>query len=350
MAKATKNSNRNNIFKRLFRSLISVVILTAFVLGISVTVRSLYSMDPVKLAKLARPLLSKLNIDEEQAGRVAGIFAQRINETSVHLTASDSASTLESENIDQAEYSDSSSAQTEGKEIAFKLALIADSEDDFESLREALLKAKEFGAETVFFLGDLTNYGDLPALREGKKVLDDAELEYYILPGDHDLADSVEDKKPAEEYFAEVFDLRNQIVNIGTFKFVLFDNSKNFTSLTQSDLDWFTREVKSADFVLLAQPLYHPVSRVIMGYSDGEEVPEVRSQANELLNLIRGFDVRAVIAADQHLFSQNEDETKPELLHFVTGAVNKSRNLDGPNFEILSIYTDSTFSVEKIKI
>lgn len=350
MAKGTKVSTKKTIFTRLFRSLISVVILTAFVLGISVTVRSLYSMDPIKLAKLARPLLSKLNIDEDQAGRVAGIFAQRINETSVHLATPDSIPALTSESKVPKENTDSSTNDTQNKEIAFKLALIADSEDDFESLEQALQKAKEFDAQTVFFLGDLTNYGDLPALYEGKKVLDGSELEYFILPGDHDLADSVEDKKPAEEYFVEVFDLRNQIVNIGEFKFVLFDNSKNFTSLSQSDLDWFAREVKGADFVLLAQPLYHPVSRVIMGYSDGKEVPEIRSQANELLNMIRGFDVRAVIAADQHLFSKNQDDTKPELTHFVVGAVNKNRNLDGSNFEMLTIYTDSTFSVEKVKI
>jgi predicted phosphodiesterase len=352
-----QKKRQNRLIGRLFRSLLAVVILTAFVLFVSFSVKTLATMDAKRIAKLARPVLARLNldIDEDQVGEVAGEFVERIAKTGkagdvVADSDEDSSSSRKDDAIDETgDAAEEDVAAEEG--VLHTIAFMADTGDDFDNLGSALGIAGSNGADVVFFLGDLTSYGDKPMLQEGKEVLDNSGLEYYIIPGDHDLAAS-EPAGPSN--FVDVFGTRHQSVRVGDYKFLMFDNSANFTPLEDSDMDWFVREVDDADFVLLAQPLYHPLSDIVMGLVEGQTIADVRAQAEELLRLIRGFDVKAVVAADQHMFSVHPDGEMPEMQHFVVGALADQGLLEknplGPHMAIMKIFEDGTFEVEDIAL
>jgi hypothetical protein len=340
MARRRRRKRQNKLLRRFVRSIMAIVILTAFVLFVSFAVKTLATMDAQKFVRLSSPLLARLhiNVDEEQVGEVAGKFVERITKTSIS-TKSDG------------EEGDSESAENseEDKEVLYKVALMADSEGSFHNLNAALVEVSGEGITKVFFLGDLTGYGEKENMVEGKGVLDASGLEYIIIPGDHDLAAS---EPPGTKNFEDVFDLRHKTAWVGDYKFVMFDNSANYTPLSEEDMLWFQREVDDADFVLLSQPLYHPSVNRVMGVVDGEEVEEVKSQADELLNMIRGFDVKAVFAGDQHSYSKNRDEVKPELTHYVVGALLKGglRNPEGPHYSIMVFYDDGSYKVENISL
>jgi len=54
-------------------------------------------------------------------------------------------------------------------------------------LEEALSKAKELGVNFVIAIGDLTNTGSLREFQILKQTLDGSGLEYYVVPGNHDI-------------------------------------------------------------------------------------------------------------------------------------------------------------------
>src|SRR4030066_1406729 len=74
---------------RIIRTFVAVVILTAFVLLISVFVKNLSQFDSKKFAKVSSSLLSKANIDvdEDKVGEVAGKFIERISNTNISATS-----------------------------------------------------------------------------------------------------------------------------------------------------------------------------------------------------------------------------------------------------------------------
>ena len=173
--------------------------------------------------------------------------------------------------------------------------------------------------------------------------MDDSGLTYYALPGDRDLYDTV-----GQQAFLDVFGVNYHSVGIGGKKFVLLDNSANFTIVLGNLIDWFVREVADADFVLLSQPLYHPSNDKVMGVVDGEEDAAVRKQALELLDVIRASPVVAVVAGDHHMSSTSPDPVDTQLTHYVVGAITRERNLQPPRFGVLTIFTDGDYEVKDV--
>lgn len=233
------------------------------------------------------------------------------------------------------------------------VAILADSENDWENLRRGLNRMADLNPDVAVFLGDLTRFGSREELQEGKEILDTSGIELYVLPGDHDLADSVaQGDLSGRRNFMEIFGTNKHIYENSGQKFLLFDNSPNFTKVSEEDMEWFKQEVENSDFVFLSQPLYHPTNNRVMGIFEGEEVATVRAQALEMLESVRASTVKAVIAADQHSFSNNADPAKPELRHIVTGALVSNseglRNPQSPRFTVLGIYPDGEFSVDQV--
>ncbi len=81
--KRRRRRKRVTFIQRFFRGTIAVVILSAFILGISLTVKETANLDPYQIVKLAGPLLDKIGISTEQAGQVAGSFAERVLKTNI---------------------------------------------------------------------------------------------------------------------------------------------------------------------------------------------------------------------------------------------------------------------------
>lgn len=327
--------SKPSIAKRFLRSILSITILSAFVIGISFFIKAVSSLNIQNFVSLASPITDKLGLSQKEVGQVAGEFVQRVSETKINPTVSVNA-------LDNTQNNTNNNENTSEKPL-FTLALLADSHNDNDNLKQAIDQLNKKDIKYMLYLGDLTDWGDISSLQEAKSTLDTFKNTYFVLPGDHDLAQSV-----GSDNFLTVYDNPNTILTLGEYKFVLFDNSANYTPLSKSNLTWFLNQIKDADFVILSQPLYHPINPQVMGIVNGEIQEAVKKQADTMLNAIRESDVKAIIAADQHQFSINIDPEKDSLKHIVVGALTKSRNIQTPRYSIIKIYENDKYTVEDI--
>jgi predicted phosphodiesterase len=243
------------------------------------------------------------------------------------------------------------------EDVLFRIAFIADSHNFNGVMANALSQAKENGVSQVFHLGDMTDWGDVTSLQNAKSVLDSSELAYYTLPGDHDLAESASLGLQGARNFTRVFGKNYRSVTVDDYKFVLLDNSANYTVVDSAQMDWFREEVKDADFVLLPQPVYISADNIfhrtrVMGIVDGELVTKVNEQAQEILGIIRESNVRAVFFADHHMSSTAKDPVNEDLAHYGVGAVVSNseglRSLQKSRFSILTVYNFGDFEVSEV--
>lgn len=321
--------------KRFLRSAVSITILSAFVIILSIFVKALSSLNKQSFVSLTSPIANKLGLSKDDVGEVAGEFAQRVSETKINpkntvnaLDNSKTSSEDENENIEQA---------------LFKIALLADSHNANGNLKQAVEQINNEGIRYMVYLGDLTDWGDIASLKKAQEILNTFKHAYFVLPGDHDLAQSV-----GLDNFLTVFESPNTILTLGDYKFVLFDNSANYTPITEGNMHWLLLNIKDADFVILSQPLYHPINTRIMGIVDYEVVKDVKEQADVILNAIRVSNVEAVISADQHQSSISIDPERESLKHIVVGALVSERNYQTPRYSILNLFEDNSYTIEDI--
>ena len=352
---------RPSLIGRFFRLIFSVVVLSALVLGITMGVRSLYTMDAESLVTKAQPLLAKLNInvDEKQLGDVAGKFVERVSQTDLGSGVSTSRI------IDESDKEGVSGSKNKEEKLLFNVAIMSDIHEDTQNLEKSLELAKNKGVKTVFLLGDSTNYGEIAALNKVKNVLDNSGLEWFVLPGDHDLAQT-----SSVSNFTQVFGANVQVINIQDYKFVLFDNSYNYTKINTSQIMWLESNIKGADFVLLSQPLFTEgltpfFEKIYMGSSstdpDSEDMKlkqeEVRDQGKAILNLIRSENnVKAIFAGEHHKSSELTDSVRGSLKHYVAGAVSSTVKeypqniIQTSRFSLLSVFDGGIYKVEDVVI
>lgn len=373
-----KKSFKNRLIGRLARVIFSVLILTAFVLGISFFVKQASNLDTEKVVSLSTPYLSKLglSIDKNKIGDVAGEFIKRA--TDVGIQDKDSSSSSSTEKEKSGEFGDllepATSTRDENGEELLKIALFADSHiakdtqllENKDLLEGALGTAKELKVDRAVHVGDISNLGVLGDLQTAESILDDSGITYYAIPGDRDLF-----VNPTDPFvnFLKVFDKDNQSFTVDEYKFVMFNNSANFTEIEEDEMVWFENEVKDADFVILSQPLFTnglgpPRDQIYMG-STQDETDEalverqglVKAQRDRLLGAVRSSDVKAVIAGDHHYPSRLRDSQRNSLYHYVLGAVSNASgeyedvaellNIE-PEFSILTVYKNGQYQVESV--
>jgi len=355
-----KYRKKVSFIQRLFRSIIAVVILSAFILGIALMVKKMAGMDPYGLVKLAGPVLEKAGISTEKAGEVAGTFAERLLKTNIapseaykeDLSGKTASSDIEDESNIGQEGSNSTS-----RVVVFKAVMMGDSANENVGLRQALDIAAGMKVNRVFYLGDYTNFGNLDNLKAAKIIMDESGFVYYSLPGDRDLDINAE---PADfgNYYSVFGKPRISVTinddSVGPIKFAMLNNSANYTPIDNETLGQFYQELDGADYVILSQPLYHPLAsfgKPVMGVVNGETVPEMREQANQILEKIRVSDVKAIIAGDQHSFDRVFDEKKPGLEHVSIGPISKERaDKSKSSITLLTIYDNDTYSVEEVRL
>jgi hypothetical protein len=344
--KRRRRRARTSFIQRLFRSVVSIIVLTTFVLGISLSVKQLAHLNPDKAAQISEPLLNKIGVSPEKAGDVAGAFVERMLKTKIEPSENYKESLENGPTANVGTTSTTEPGQVVNKELVLKVALIADSHDNDENLKKALNLIKQNDIKTVFFLGDYTDFGDVEHLTKAKNIMDASGLVYYSLPGDHDLAQTV---GPANYY--QVFTKPQTLVTINGIKFVTLDNSANYTPIDSEDMRQFELALPDASFVLLSQPIYYPfvsISKPVMGYVNGETIPDMKEQANNILGMIRKSSVKAVIAADHHSFSRNPDPVNENLEHIVIGSVTDARaEQSKTSATFLSIFSDGSYKVEE---
>ena len=343
--KRRTSTKKPGLFGRFFRSIFSIVVLTSFVILISLLVRKVSMLNANQVGRLSANLLhkAKIDVDEEKAGAVAGQFAKRLTETNLAGTKN---------------------PDTPEKTTILRAALISEVQEDYVNLEQALKKVQEQDIKQIFLLGDLTNYGEVEKIQRSKDILDASGLSYYVLPGDHDLAQSV-----GSGNFLQVFRENYFNINVNGTNFLLLNNSANFTKINSEVVTRFKQDVTTADFVLLSQPIYTeglnpPFSNMYMG-STREEVEDadkkalqvsVLNQRTEILEAIQQSDAKAIFAGDHHKSSQITDAKRSVLKHYVVGAISSTVNefpqkiIQSPRFSILEIYSDGTYGVSEILI
>ncbi len=341
-----KSSRQPGIIKRFFRSIFSVVILTAFVVGIAFGVQQIAKLDTDKLNALAGPVLVKVGLDEDAAGEVAGEFAERVSQTGINKTIQ----------VDSSEKIVSSKDE-EGTEIlaesnkmpVARIALMADAHEDWDNFNKAINEAKRLDVDYIFYLGDFTTVGDIPNLEKGREILDSSGIDWEAIPGDHDLVVSADkDGGNGLENFLFVFEDNYKMITIADTTFLLFDNSANFTPLDEKRFTWFLNNISTADFAILSQPIYHSAGSLMMGVVEGEEILDINNQRKILLSSVQKSDVKVVFGGDHHQSSVSLDPENEDLKHVVVGAIASRRNFQTPRFMILNLYAGEDYDIEEI--
>jgi hypothetical protein len=250
-------------------------------------------------------------------------------------------------------------------ELIFKICIFSDIHEDVENLNKAFKKASGIGCEKLFILGDLTNYGDTDSLKLIREVFDTFGVEYYAIPGDHDIADSL-----STENFNMVFGVNYHMLEYKGVGFLLIDNSANFTEIGSIQMSWGDKNIGSVDFVVLSQPLFTegsnpPFNSTYMGSMlnspEDDEMREkqgyVRKQGELLLDMIRkNKNIRAIIAGDHHRSSKIDDSVRSDLTHYVVGAITSTFNdypqaaVQTSRFSVLSLYEEKKYVIEDVLV
>lgn len=311
----TYRKRKPGLLKRLFRSTISIFVLSAFIISIGFAVAELSKLRQAHIEKTYEKVAVKFDLPQKELPIVSG-----------------------------------TSGKT-AEEVILKIALISDSEDDFDSLEKALTLAKEEKVSDIIFLGDLTNWGDRETLLQGRDLLDATGINYYIIPGDHDLADSASaGDLTGLNNFLEVFEDTFYSFSIEGINFVLLNNAGNHSLISSADIGKFQSELPNADFIMLSQPLYSKNLARSMGVIDGEADEEVKAQADSVLESIRKSQVKAIIAADHHMSGKAVDPINSSLFHHTIGALTAEKNFQKQKFAILKVYKDKTYTLDDKEI
>lgn len=363
MLRRNKRKKNRSLFSRIFRSFFAIIILSGFVYGLALFTKELAFLDSEKVNTLAGPLLNKVGVDEDLAGEVAGEFATRVSQTGIskdndlQKTTSAEKYLSSTNNLEQVASTDeedilATSTDREGtgtKKPSLQIALMSDVHENWDALVEAINISESANVDYILYLGDFTDWGDITSLEKGKELLDETNIKWFALPGDHDLAQSASKNGDGGlENFNAVFGSNYKIITLNDVNFMLLDNSANFTPLDELRFTWFLNNIADTDFLFLSQPLYSENSTVVMGVVDGEEVTDVNNQRKVLLSKVQESSVQAVFAGDHHRSSVSTDLVRDDLKHIVVGALTKSRNIQTPRFSILNIYNDGSFDLDEI--
>lgn len=212
-----------------------------------------------------------------------------------------------------------------------KFAVMADVHSDWGNFKIALEKAKQINAEFVIVAGDLTTIGKKSELQEAKNILDRSGLEYYVIPGNHDVW---YDRRLDEDYFSEVFEKTYRSFKKDNFKFILVNNGDYKNGLeglrgTEGQKNWLAEETEEClriiCLVFMHMPLNHPNSIYVMG----QDNPTVATQAAQLAKLLVKNRANQIIAGHLHFSSSYEQEG---LKTKIVGAITSERNFQSPKF------------------
>jgi len=337
--KVSKSSYRKRSFLfKFFSSLVAVVSISALILLITVIISEISNPDKSIKNGIMSKFFTRYSSFDNSASKVSNIIESVGGELAPVINKS---------------------------ELLFKICVFSDIHEDEENLKKSMGKISEIGCEKIFVIGDVTNYGDVNSLKKIRNILEGYGIDYYAIPGDHDIAESM-----SVENFNSVFGINYHILEHKGVWFMMIDNSPNFTEIGDSQMNWIERNIGKADFVVLSQPLYveglnPPFNSTYMGSmlavpeSDDmkEKQAKVREQGEFLLDMIRkNTSIKATIAGEHHRSSKIEDSVRLGLVHHVLGAVTSTVNdfpqtaIQTSRFSVLSVYKDGNYMLDDVLI
>lgn len=233
------------------------------------------------------------------------------------------------------------------KSVLMRYALVADSHSDNELLRRALEQAKGKGINFVIGLGDYTTIGTDEELLAAKLKFQNSKLEYYTIPGDHDLWDSRDKGEDPLRNYLDTFGEPNRVIERNGVKIVLVDNSDNYKGIVSGAWSLVTSALEKPaklTFVATHRTPFHPDSSHVMGELSGQ----VAKQAKDFLKLMVDAKVDGLFAGDLHFFGQYKSPDQ-QLKVTTVGAVTDDKNFQGPRFAVVTVFDDYTWEVEDIE-
>ncbi|MFZ2664186.1 MAG: metallophosphoesterase [Patescibacteria group bacterium] len=364
-----KQPKRNKLLPRFLRSVVAVVLLSSLILGITVVVKGISEANSEEVSGSIESILrnSKSDLSKDDAMSKIINFLEKFiripkktsNDLSSDLSKDASSLLIDNDNT-------ASSSSNDNENVLFRACIISDIHQDTTNLSRSLEKVTENDCMLLFVIGDVTNYGDVNTLSSIKTILDNSGIkDYYVIPGDHDLAQSV-----SLENFEEVFGDSYHFVEFADVRFLMMDNSANYTPVNEKKISWMEENIKNADFVVLSQPLYvnglnAPFSSIYMGSTrndpDSLDLKEkqqvVKDQGAFILSLLRDTkNVKAVISGEHHRSSVLIDSVRSDLKHYVIGAVTSTVNdypqsaIQSSRVSVMSIFDDKSYSIEDVSI
>jgi len=333
-----KYARKKPAILKIFNSILAVVVISALLLGIIIIISKISSTDNItKSGKMSKKFT---------------LFSSKIQNS-------------ENNEIGEVNQEEISGSDFINKSALFRICIISDIHQDLENLKKTGEKIKTSGCDKMFIIGDLTNYGDVESLKNVRDIVNTFGIEYYAIPGDHDIADSLD-----SDNFNKVFGINYHVMEYEGVRFMLIDNSPNFTEISKTQMTWIQNNVGNVDFIVISQPLFTqglnpPFDVTYMGSMlntpQDDDIKEkqqlVKDQGQELLDLIRkNKQIKAIFAGEHHRSSKIEDSERGGLFHYVIGAVTSIVNdlpqsaIQTSRFSVISIYEGKEYSVEDVLI
>ena len=249
----------------------------------------------------------------------------------------------ETNQVDKGEDNLSFDGAREGEPV-LQLAIFADIHSDWEGLQKAVLKVNNNkSVDFVLVLGDLTDLGSIDNLNISKNILDGLNINYYVVPGNHDLWYSRRDGNLHDYNFVQVFGVQPACFSEKGFNFVLLDSSDEQKKIESSHWLEIQNCLNKKEPVLFFGhiPLYHPANERVMGQCS----LEVGKQAEILRDKLCSQKAKLAVAAHLHSFSKYNYacDNGYKLPMVVSPALTQERNFQSPRFLYLDVFGGGGF-------
>lgn len=203
------------------------------------------------------------------------------------------------------------------------IIIMADSHNNSKIFPEIKKIIDRYSVSILFHLGDHSDYGSNPELLDSKNLLDSLNIDYFVLPGDRDLAAA-----NGDEIFYKYFK-KIEYVDFGDLNFVLFDNSPNFTPLKDSYLNRINDLIKTGDILLSSQPLFVEKGNIFESKYMGSLNKDYLEQRDLILENLRRSNIKFVISGDHHRSSTFKDPINKSITYYIVGATAENLNSNG---------------------
>lgn len=201
----------------------------------------------------------------------------------------------------------------------FKFVVMADIHNDNEELNKALRQASARGGQAglVIMAGDLTINGSRKELDEIKKTLDESQVKYLVVPGNHDVI---------KKQFVGVFGKSYQTVVKDNLKLILIDNSY-WGGLGEEQKKWIEVESQGCNVIVCVAIMHMPLEHGITKHVMGENSEKGTEEAGWLHQLLVSNGVKSVYAGHLHY---SDVYTIDGLETNLVGAISRDRNNQAP--------------------
>jgi predicted phosphodiesterase len=254
----------------------------------------------------------------------------------------------------------------------YKIAFISDSHENsaiFSPLKKSL---QIVNPDVVIHAGDLTDFGTTESLLDAKSDLDNLDIPYLVLPGDHDIAET-----SSTANFNKVFTLPSGFT-LQYSKVLFIPNFYNFTPFSDLELESLLKKIPEADILVSSQPIFVEQDNIFfnkyMGSDNAfdnlteKQVQNLKiynQQRLTLLNEIRkSKSSKIIISGDHHRSSNFVDPVNPLIKYHIVGSLAKyidfgnskllQTSLQSNRYSILEIYlnTDKStyFKIKEIEL